>query len=94
MSKASLSRASGVSRSAIDSYLSGESSPTARQLKRLAEAGGCEVQAVVVKKVVARPIPESLVAVLEFGELFPPKRPKPLPDMREVWARARARARA
>ncbi|GAA1105601.1 hypothetical protein GCM10009668_26320 [Nocardioides dubius] len=39
----------------------------------------------------ARPVPESLAAVLEFGELFPPPRADPLPDMREVWARARAR---
>ena len=36
-------------------------------------------------------MPESLVAVLEFGELFPEKTPKPLPDMSQIWQQARAR---
>lgn len=92
MNKARLSRESGVSRSAIDAYLSGEASPTARQIDRLAAAAGCEITTSVRKRTAPRPVPDSLVAVLEFGELFPQKTHKPLPDMRKVWSGAHERA--
>ncbi|WP_162602316.1 helix-turn-helix domain-containing protein [Nocardioides daejeonensis] len=77
MSKAQLSRKSGVSRSAIDAYLAGGASPTLRQIDRLAAAAGCEVVTRVRRRSAAPPVPESLVAVLEFGELFPQKERKP-----------------
>lgn len=87
MTKSKLSRASGVSRSAIDSYLSGDASPTLRQIERLAHAAGCSVDVTIAQQPTAKPVPESLEAVLEFGELFPPKRRRPLPEMNHVWRR-------
>ena len=92
MSKAALCRESGVSRSLLDAYLSGRSAPSSRQLERLARAAGCEIRVLITPRKPIHKAPESLVAVLELGELFPRKPAKPLPSMDHIWAAARERA--
>nr|WP_164900544.1 helix-turn-helix transcriptional regulator [Nocardioides yefusunii] len=96
LSKAELSRRSGVSRTAIDAYLSGTKAPTTRQLNKLAAAAGCQVDAQITTmahRVSENPERrERLIAVLELGETFPAKTFKPLPDLSDVWAAARERA--
>lgn len=92
MSKSALSRESGVSRSLIDDYLHGRSAPTTRQIERLARAAGCTVEANV--RPAPKRLPDSFVAVLEFGEMFPRKAPKPLVNLGPVWRGAQGRVSA
>lgn len=89
MPKARLSAASGVSRSLIDDYLKGRSQPTLPQLERLARVAGLTL---TVNVEPVRKVPEEFIAVLEFGELFPHKGPKPLVNLAPVWRQARERA--
>jgi transcriptional regulator with XRE-family HTH domain len=84
LSKSALSARSGVSRSLIDDYLKGRSQPSLAQLRRLASAAGLRLDVSVTP---APTIPADFVAVLEFGDLFPRKAPRPLVDMRDVWRR-------
>jgi transcriptional regulator with XRE-family HTH domain len=88
LSKSRLSASSGVSRSLIDSYLSGERHPSIAQLARLAESAGLDLQASVTPR--PRSVPAAFVAVLEFGELFPRREPRPLVDLSAVWRTAGA----
>lgn len=88
LSKSALSAASGVSRSLIDDYLKGRSQPSIAQVERLADAAGCALDVTVRAK--ARPVPEEFLAVLEFGELFPRKAPKPLVNLGPMWRRVQA----
>lgn len=90
MSKSELSKASGVSRSLLDSYLKGESQPSLAQIQRIAEAAGCTVEH-TVRKHPERSVSDQFLAVLEFGELFPSKAPKPLVNLGPIWQATRAR---
>lgn len=84
LTKVALSRKSGVSRSLLDSYLKGQSQPSLAQVQRLAEAAGCAVD-LTVRKRPAKTLPDQFIAVLEFGELFPRKAPKPLVNLGPIW---------
>lgn len=88
MSKTALSAASGVSRSLIDDYLKGRSQPSIAQVERLADAAGCALEVTVRPK--AKAVPDEFLAVLEFGELFPRKAPKPLVNLGPMWRRVQA----
>lgn len=88
-SKSTLSRESGISRSLLDGYLKGKNSPTMGQLRRLADAAGYEINLDLRPK--PRPMPETLVHVLEFGDLFPQKERTPLVNLGPVWEQARNR---
>jgi transcriptional regulator with XRE-family HTH domain len=83
VSKSALSAASGVSRSLIDDYLKGKSSPSVAQLNRLAAAVGLQLEGVI--KVKPPEISPEFVAVLEFGELFPRREPAPLVNISHIW---------
>ncbi len=91
MTKVALSRKSGVSRSLLDTYLKGQSQPSLAQVQRLAEAAGCAVD-MTVRKRPTKSVPEQFIAVLEFGELFPRKPPKPLINLGPIWHGAQATA--
>lgn len=88
LSKAGLSAASGVSRSLIDDYLKGRSQPSIAQVERLAASAGLVLDVTVRPR--TRSVPEEFLAVLEFGDLFPRKAPKPLVNLGPVWRRAQA----
>jgi transcriptional regulator with XRE-family HTH domain len=90
ISKSALSSASGVSRALLDAYLKGQRQPSVAQLSRLAQAAGLELKLSIDQR--PRPLPESFLAVLEFGELFPRGEPRPLLDMSPMWRKAALRA--
>ncbi|WP_244930645.1 helix-turn-helix transcriptional regulator [Nocardioides sp. W7] len=88
LSKTALSAASGISRSLIDDYLKGRSQPSIAQVERLAESAGCVLELSVRPR--SKPVPDQFLAVLEFGDLFPRKAPKPLVNLGPMWRRAQA----
>jgi transcriptional regulator with XRE-family HTH domain len=89
MTKSALCAAAGVSRALFDDYLKGRTQPGVGQLVRIAEAAGMELDLVVRPQ--PRPLPESFVAVLEFGELFPRRPARPLINLGPTWRRAAER---
>lgn len=92
LSKSALSAASGVSRSLLDDYLKGRTQPSITQVTRLADAAGLDVLLLLQPK--PRPLPESFVTVLEFGEIFPRRAPRPLTNLGPVWRSVAARVDA
>ncbi|WP_436701207.1 helix-turn-helix domain-containing protein [Nocardioides sp. BYT-33-1] len=83
LSKSALAARSGVSRSMIDNYLKGTTQPSLAQTARLAEAAGLELEVTVRRR--RRVVPEQFLAVLEFGDLFPRKPPRELPNLGPLW---------
>ena len=88
-SKSVLCSEAGISRSLLDGYLKGRNNPTMGQLSRLADAAGYEIS--VDLHSTPRPMPETLVHVLEFGDLFPRKQRAPLVNLGPIWEQARNR---
>lgn len=89
LTKSALCTAAGVSRALLDDYLKGHTRPSLAQVARIAEA--CELEVEVSVREKPRPLPESFVAVLEFGELFPRKPARPLVNLGPVWREASLR---
>ncbi|WP_232677342.1 helix-turn-helix transcriptional regulator [Nocardioides sp. R-C-SC26] len=87
ISKAELSRHSGVSRALIDAYLKGTTQPSLAQVERLARSAGLEIEIVLRPR--PQPVPAAFIDVLELGELFPARDRPPLVDLSPVWKAAR-----
>ncbi|MFD1248570.1 helix-turn-helix domain-containing protein [Nocardioides ginsengisoli] len=92
MTKSRLAAEAGVSRAQLDRYLSGRTQPGYEQLARLADAAGFDLE--VDLRPQPRPFPEDLLLVLEFGETFETKPPKPLINLGPVWREAARRREA
>lgn len=86
-SKSAICKESGLSRSLLDGYLKGKNNPTLGQLQRLARAAGYEIDLTLRPK--PKPLPEALIHVLEFGEMFPRKEPAPLVNLAPIWKQVR-----
>ena len=91
MTKSALCSSAGISRSLLDGYLKGRTQPSVSQLARIADSAGFRIDVSLHRK--PRPIPPEFVAVLEFGELFPRKAPRPLVNLGPLWRAALSRNR-
>lgn len=89
LTKAELSRRSGVSRALIDAYLKGESQPSVAQVQRLSD--GADLRIDFVWETPIPPVSERLVLVVELAHYLP-KRPKPpLVNLGPIWRQCRER---
>lgn len=88
--KARLCAESGVSRALLDSYLKGVTQPSLAQIERLAASAGLDVDVVLRSRPsTKRRVPEEFIAVLDFGDTFPRREPRPLHSLGPMWSRLR-----
>ncbi len=92
MSKAELSRRSGVSRTLIDNYLSGRTDPGVSQVRRLADAAKVDFQWSLepAPEVTCPTVSEQFIGVLAMGVAIPGtgQMPRdPLPSLAHIWDR-------
>ena len=91
LTKAELSRRSGVSRALIDAYLKGKSQPSIAQINRLGDAGNVRMDIMWAEPIPR--VPEALVLVVDAMEALGEYRggwreKEPLINLGPIWRQA------